>query len=104
MSSNDFSNLETLVKGIVKEKQPFERLEITKENLLKMFEVSSVILPLLHSIPGTLHERRWGRGHCSGKFFLLFGLFFFFFLFHLRDSHNSLWVVLAGCAIHQSWT
>ena len=40
VSSNDFPNLETLVKGIVKEKQPFERLEVKKEDLLKMFSVS----------------------------------------------------------------
>ena len=28
------------MKGIVKEKQPFERLEVKKEDLLKMFSVS----------------------------------------------------------------
>ncbi|KAK6189005.1 hypothetical protein SNE40_005063 [Patella caerulea] len=38
VSSNDFPNLETLVKNIAKEKQPFERLEMKKEDLLKMFE------------------------------------------------------------------
>jgi len=32
--------LENKVKAIVKEKQPFERLVVTKENLLKMFEVT----------------------------------------------------------------
>lgn len=37
VSSNDFKNLETIVKGAVKQKQPFERLEMTKEDLLKMF-------------------------------------------------------------------
>ena len=40
VSSNDFPHLETLVKGIVKEKQPFVRLEMTKEDLLEMFKVS----------------------------------------------------------------
>jgi len=39
VSSNDYSVIENKVKGIVKEKQPFERLEMTKEDLLKMFEV-----------------------------------------------------------------
>lgn len=39
VSSNDFSSIEDKVKGIVKEKQPFERLEMKKEDLLKMFEV-----------------------------------------------------------------
>jgi len=37
VSSNDFKNLETIVKSAVKEKQPFVRLEMTKEDLLKMF-------------------------------------------------------------------
>uniref|UniRef100_A0A0B7AKG4 threonine--tRNA ligase n=1 Tax=Arion vulgaris TaxID=1028688 RepID=A0A0B7AKG4_9EUPU len=38
ISSSVFPDLETLVKNISKEKQPFERLEMTKEDLLKMFE------------------------------------------------------------------
>uniref|UniRef100_A0A8D0DS31 threonine--tRNA ligase n=1 Tax=Salvator merianae TaxID=96440 RepID=A0A8D0DS31_SALMN len=38
VSSNDFSALEGLCKKIVKEKQPFERLEIKKETLLEMFK------------------------------------------------------------------
>ncbi|XP_011418149.2 threonine--tRNA ligase 1, cytoplasmic isoform X2 [Magallana gigas] len=38
VSSNDFGSIEDKVKGIVKEKQPFERLEMKKEDLLKMFE------------------------------------------------------------------
>ena len=39
VSSNDFPGLETLCKKIIKEKQPFERLEIKKETLLEMFKV-----------------------------------------------------------------
>ena len=39
MSPYDFPHLETLVRKIVNEKQPFERLEMKKEDLLKMFEV-----------------------------------------------------------------
>jgi len=31
--------METVVKQIVKEKQPFERLEVSKEDLLEMFKV-----------------------------------------------------------------
>jgi threonyl-tRNA synthetase len=31
--------METLVKTIIKEKQPFERLEVSKEDLLEMFKV-----------------------------------------------------------------
>uniref|UniRef100_A0A0B7AL01 threonine--tRNA ligase n=1 Tax=Arion vulgaris TaxID=1028688 RepID=A0A0B7AL01_9EUPU len=40
VSSLEFPNLETLVKNITKDKQPFERLEVSKEDLLKMFEYS----------------------------------------------------------------
>lgn len=39
VSSTEFGDLEVLCKGVVKEKQPFERLEISKETLLKMFKV-----------------------------------------------------------------
>ncbi|XP_017893242.1 threonine--tRNA ligase, cytoplasmic isoform X2 [Ceratina calcarata] len=38
ISSFDFPFLESLYKTIVKEKQPFERLEMTKEDLLEMFQ------------------------------------------------------------------
>uniref|UniRef100_A0A7N5ZXY2 threonine--tRNA ligase n=1 Tax=Anabas testudineus TaxID=64144 RepID=A0A7N5ZXY2_ANATE len=38
VSSNDFPGLENLCKKIIKEKQAFERLEITKETLLEMFK------------------------------------------------------------------
>jgi len=39
VSPYDFPHLETLVRKIVNDKQPFERLEMKKEDLLKMFEV-----------------------------------------------------------------
>uniref|UniRef100_A0A3P9NR26 threonine--tRNA ligase n=1 Tax=Poecilia reticulata TaxID=8081 RepID=A0A3P9NR26_POERE len=38
VSSTEFGDLEALCKSVVKEKQPFERLEISKETLLKMFK------------------------------------------------------------------
>ncbi|XP_037547002.1 threonine--tRNA ligase 1, cytoplasmic [Nematolebias whitei] len=38
VSSMEFGDLETLCKAVVKEKQPFERLEITKQTLLEMFK------------------------------------------------------------------
>ncbi|KAG6457194.1 hypothetical protein O3G_MSEX010146, partial [Manduca sexta] len=38
ISSTDFHVLEGLIKKIAKEKQPFERLELTKEQLLEMFD------------------------------------------------------------------
>lgn len=39
VSSNDYPAIDTLTKSIVKEKQPFVRLEVTKEDLLEMFKV-----------------------------------------------------------------
>lgn len=39
MSNLDYSVVENIVKTIVKEKQPFERLEMTKDDLLEMFKV-----------------------------------------------------------------
>lgn len=39
MSSNDFPGINQVVKTIQKEKQPFVRLEMKKEDLLKMFDV-----------------------------------------------------------------
>ncbi|MBN3296209.1 SYTC protein, partial [Amia calva] len=38
VSSHEFSELEGICKSVMKEKQPFERLEISKETLLKMFK------------------------------------------------------------------
>lgn len=35
----DYDALETLFKGAVKEKQPFQRLVVSKEKLLEMFAV-----------------------------------------------------------------
>jgi len=44
------------MKSILKEKQPFERLEISKENLLKMFEYNPfkvrIIIAIFSLIPG----------------------------------------------------
>jgi threonyl-tRNA synthetase len=40
----DYPALETLVKNVVKEKQKFERLVMTKEQLLEMFAVRSHFL------------------------------------------------------------
>lgn len=39
VSSTDFGDLEALCKMVMKEKQPFERLEVSKDTLLKMFKV-----------------------------------------------------------------
>ena len=56
VSPNDFGSVESVMKKIIKEKQPFERLEMKKEDLLKMFEVCSypvisklLLTVLLHS-------------------------------------------------------
>lgn len=47
VSNQDFPVLETLVKTIVKEKQPFERLEMTKEELLEMFKYNQFKVRIL---------------------------------------------------------
>lgn len=39
VSKNEFPVLENVVKSITKEKQPFLRLEVSKEQLLEMFKV-----------------------------------------------------------------
>ena len=41
VSSADFGSLETIMKSAVKEKQPFVRLEMKIEDLLKMFDVNT---------------------------------------------------------------
>ncbi|XP_030620634.1 threonine--tRNA ligase, cytoplasmic isoform X1 [Chanos chanos] len=38
VSSSEFGDLESICKSIMKEKQPFERLELSKETLLQMFK------------------------------------------------------------------
>ncbi|KAL4127246.1 hypothetical protein QTP88_011427 [Uroleucon formosanum] len=44
----DFPVMENLVKQIVKEKQPFERLEVSKENLLEMFKYNEFKVRILN--------------------------------------------------------
>ena len=39
MTLSDLTKIESIMKDIVTEKQPFERLVIKKEDLMKMFEV-----------------------------------------------------------------
>lgn len=39
VSPHDYDKLDTLMKQYVKEKQPFERLVMKKEDLLEMFKV-----------------------------------------------------------------
>lgn len=48
ISNLDFPYLETLYKSIVKEKQPFERLEMTKEDLLEMFKYNEFKLRIIN--------------------------------------------------------
>lgn len=42
VSSNDFEELEKIMKKGTSEKQPFERLEISKEDLLRLFGVKKI--------------------------------------------------------------
>ncbi|XP_022920739.2 threonine--tRNA ligase 1, cytoplasmic isoform X1 [Onthophagus taurus] len=48
ISASDFPVIEKLMKDIVKEKQPFERLEMKKEDLLKMFDYNPFKLRILN--------------------------------------------------------
>ncbi|XP_034246626.1 threonine--tRNA ligase 1, cytoplasmic isoform X3 [Thrips palmi] len=48
VSNLDFPVLENLMKTIVKEKQPFERLEMTKEDLLEMFKYNEFKVRILN--------------------------------------------------------
>lgn len=48
VSNADFPTLETCVKNIVKEKQPFERLEMKKEDLLEMFKYNEFKVRILN--------------------------------------------------------
>lgn len=43
VSNLDYPSIENVMKKIVKEKQPFERLELKKEDLLEMFKVSVIL-------------------------------------------------------------
>ncbi|KAG0215048.1 threonyl-tRNA synthetase [Mortierella sp. NVP41] len=49
VSKNDYESLETLAKNVIKEKQPFERLEISKEDLLEMFKHNQFKVQLIQS-------------------------------------------------------
>ncbi|XP_011212417.2 threonine--tRNA ligase 1, cytoplasmic isoform X1 [Bactrocera dorsalis] len=48
ISTNDYASMESLVKQIVKEKQPFERLELKKADLLEMFKYNEFKLRILN--------------------------------------------------------
>lgn len=43
VNPSDYPHLETIVSKVVKEKQPFERLVVKKEDLLQMFKVVGVV-------------------------------------------------------------
>ncbi|KAF8929666.1 hypothetical protein EDD21DRAFT_147267 [Dissophora ornata] len=49
VSQGDYESLETLAKNVVKEKQPFERLEVKKEDLLEMFKHNQYKVKLIES-------------------------------------------------------
>ena len=48
VSGLDFEQLEKTMKRIVKEEQPFERLEISKEDLMRLFGVSCLRISRAH--------------------------------------------------------
>ena len=59
MSEADYPGLDSIAKKIADEKQPFERLEMTKEELLEMFAVRG-------HCPSPL-VRRWGVLPLTGR-------------------------------------
>ncbi|CAL8350034.1 unnamed protein product [Merluccius merluccius] len=65
VSSTEFGALESLCKSVVKDKQPFERLEISKETLLKMFKYNKFKCRILNekvSTPTTTVYRQVAGG------------------------------------------
>ena len=48
VTDGDFKVMEDLVKKIVKEKQPFERLEMKKSDLLEMFKYNEFKVRILN--------------------------------------------------------
>ena len=48
VTNDDFQCLDSLFKNIVKEKQPFERLEMKKEDLLEMFKYNEFKVRILN--------------------------------------------------------
>lgn len=57
-----------MCKAVIKEKQPFERLEISKETLLKMFKVRKRALISTHSLGFCVQERKTYTENKSGDF------------------------------------
>lgn len=49
VQASEFSNVETWAKSAIKEKQKFERLVVSKENLMKMFSYNKYKLDLISS-------------------------------------------------------
>ncbi|KAF9385370.1 threonyl-tRNA synthetase [Podila verticillata] len=49
VSSSDYESLETCAKNAIKEKQPFVRLEVSKDNLLEMFKHNKYKVQLIES-------------------------------------------------------
>ncbi|KAF9431423.1 threonyl-tRNA synthetase [Entomortierella beljakovae] len=49
VTQDDYQSLETLAKNIVKEKQPFQRLEMDKKDLLEMFKHNQYKVQLINS-------------------------------------------------------
>lgn len=50
VSSTEFGDLENICKSIMKDKQPFERLEISKDTLLEMFKVRKSQFALIDTL------------------------------------------------------
>ncbi|VDO95445.1 unnamed protein product [Heligmosomoides polygyrus] len=60
ISQDDFANIDQIVKCAVKDKQPFERLEMTKEDLMEMFKYNEfkmrIIKEKIHTPKTTVYR------------------------------------------------
>lgn len=51
VSETDYETLEAIVNNVIKEKQPFERVELKKEDALKMFEYNKYKIEIINKVP-----------------------------------------------------
>uniref|UniRef100_A0A8C8LMG9 threonine--tRNA ligase n=1 Tax=Oncorhynchus tshawytscha TaxID=74940 RepID=A0A8C8LMG9_ONCTS len=65
VSSTEFEYLEALCKSVVKEKQPFERLEVSKETLLKMFKYNKFKCRILNEKVTTPTTTVYSKPRCG---------------------------------------
>lgn len=62
---HELEQLETLFKAIVKDEQPFVRLEMKREDLLEMFKVVRIIIFIVKDILFTLYNTQYNKFKCQ---------------------------------------